>query len=157
MAQLGAEMRSAADVAAQIDSARTRVFVSTDALLSFDVSDALKKAALRGVEVFVLLDPTTAELPDSYAPGLAAARLAGYPLNMRLATQPPTVVIIDDNLLVEGPFIARDTRPFDGAMTYATRDPDAVRARAATLGPLWQAAPRYTSFIEYFSVQLEDE
>ena len=155
-AQKTSELNTSKEVAAQINSASSSVFLSAPALYDFDVSDALRRASVRGVEVYILVGRTLVESPDNYAPGMAAAQLGGASITVRLGSALPSVVIIDDDLLVEGPLVTQDSTAFDGSRTYVLRDANDVKRRSEQLRPLWTSATDYISFIEYLSIDLAD-
>ena len=159
-AQSAAKLPHAASVAAQLDSATTQVVVVTPALRSQPVADALRRAALRDVKLYLLIDLRYAEQGDSYLPGFAGMRLAfrddpqdDRVVRIKYSRDLPHYILVDDDLLIEGRLIEQVSAPFDAEPTYVVRDSDALERRASNFLDLWREAPEYVSFLDNLDLE----
>ena len=161
VAQAPTRLESGAQVAAEIARARATVFIASPTMASLEVADALRLAVLRGVRVRLLVDPRYTEDPDSYAPGLDALQWAygGQPDDaervapydpqrfiIRTALDPPHLVLIDDEVVLQGPYIERDNLPFDAGKTYVLRDASVYARRVDDFAARWRVG------LDFFSL-----
>ena len=134
LAQLPVEV-SAADVASSIRAARGEVLLSTPLIANAEVQAALREAAVtRGVDVFVLVDMANAWAEGSYAPSLVLSGNVAVQLSQRA---PPAMLVIDRDLVIEGPLIAQAAGVL-AAPTYAYRDAAIALERVRRFNTLWQ-------------------
>ena len=144
-AQFPTTLPSDEAVAAQIDAVQKSVYLVAPTLWSAPVSEALRRAAQnRGVSVYLLVTPRLAEAPDAYTSWHA---LQGTAQVKTLDTE-GSYLILDGVTLVDGPFVAAPTKPFDARDTYVVRDPALAAERARVFATLWAEAAPLNSFVE---------
>ena len=149
-AALPTSLSSDAAVAAQVDSAQRSVQMVVSSLWSQPVSEALRRAAQnRGVEVHIIVEARYAEAPDAYTTWHALHGTAA----VRVGAPRGSYLLIDDALLVDGPFVGGGTRPFDARDTYVVRDPALVAERRRAFTEAWANTTPLVSFIESLSFE----
>ena len=145
LAQLPTALGSDEAVAAQIDGAQKSVEMVVPSLWSQSISEALRRAAQnRGVAVRLIVQPRYAEAPDAYTSWHALQGTA----SVRLEDNGGSYLLIDDAVLVDGPFVSSATRPFDARDTYAARDSGLVAKRLRAFEVLWGRAAPLRSFVD---------
>lgn len=145
LAQLPTALSSDEAVAAQIDSAQKSVQMVVPSLWSEPISEALRRAAQnRGVAIHLITQARFAEAPDAYTSWHA---LQGTAV-VRLGAATGSYLLIDGELLVDGPFVSSHSRPFDARDTYVVRDPTLVAERFRGFQALWNQTAPFISFVE---------
>lgn len=161
LAQLPTALGSDEAVAAQIEGALASVEMVVPSLWSQKISEALRRAAQnRGVTIRLVVQTRYAEAPDAYTSWHALQGTASVRLDDRASgvvasgegtpNAPATgsYLLIDDAVLVDGPFVSSPTQPFDARDTYAVRDPGLVEARLRAFEALWGEAVPFSSFVD---------
>lgn len=140
-------------VAEQLSSADTEILLVAPSLRSLPIANALREAALRGVNVFILAEPTQVELQDSYVPGLDHPQLA----QVGLISEDRTFAVLDTSVIIEGPLLSRESVAFDAPETFIIRDTATVQNRSSVFQALWERSVPYENFVDYISITLESE
>lgn len=137
-----------AAVAAQLGAATEQLLVMTPAVRSFDLAEALRRAATeRGVRVFLLVSPTFVDAGDSFVPALAVLPN----VQTRLALIDRAFVVAgggEEAFLLEGEWLGDAAPAPDSRDLYAVTDEAAVADRSRLFGDVWRAAPAYRSLID---------
>ena len=137
-----------AAVAVQVGAATEQLLVMAPAVRSFELAEALRRAAAeRGVQVFLLVSPAFVDAGDSFVPALAVLPN----VQTRLALVDRAFVIAgwgEGAFLLEGEWLGENA-PAPGARDlYALTDATTVADRSRLFGDVWLAAPAYRSLIE---------
>ena len=145
------QLNSAQELAAQLEAAQKEILYSVPTLRSHEISESLRRTALRGVKVFMLVDPYQAELPDSYVPSLEHPQLA----QIALSSIGLSFAVIDRMLVIEGPLLSTANVVFDSPDTFIVRDEVLAKNRIQHFLSQWNQAPKYLSFIHFISIEGE--
>lgn len=137
-----------AAVATQLGAATEQLLVMAPAVRSFELAEALRRAAAeRGVRVFLLVSPAFVDAGDSFVPALAVLPN----VQTRLALVDRAFVVAgrgEGAFLLEGEWLGENAPAPGSRDLYALTDAAAVADRGRLFGDVWRAAPTYRSLIE---------
>jgi hypothetical protein len=132
-----------AAIATLIDKAQQDIFVASRTLQSAAVAEALRSATRRGVHVFILTTDAATQEPNSYLKHVAAANFVAWQDSLvHVADVDSDVLVIDNNLVVQGSLVAGQTSETATILLKEAREVQFVVSRFVDT---YQSAPSWVA------------